>query len=100
MVYKILRANEWKVFESTGEFHGSANDIEDGFIHLSNKDQVQIVLNKYFVNERPVYIVEFSDEQMLSELIWEKASSGDLYPHLYNKPLEFSKKSNVQIIED
>ena len=100
MVYKILRAEEWKIFEETGEFYGSKDDLKDGFIHLSKKEQVQIVLDKYFVDERPIYIVEFADEKMLSELVWEKARSGDIYPHLYNKPLEFSKKSNVQILEN
>ncbi len=80
-VFKILKISEWKQFKKEKRFYGSEDDLIDGFIHLSTKDQLSRVLIKYFTNEI-VYIVKFKTNSFGKNLKWEND-----YPHLYNRPL-------------
>ena len=86
-VYKIFTESEWKDFQETGQFKGSTDDLRDGFIHFSTKEQVDGVIEKYFSGQRPLYIAEFSDLNILQKLKWENSASGGLYPHLYGANL-------------
>ena len=47
-IYKICTKAEWLKAKKEGKFSGSKKDIEDGFIHFSNKDQLKGTLSKYF----------------------------------------------------
>ena len=40
-IYKICTKAEWLKAKKEGKFLGSKKDIEDGFIHFSNKDQLK-----------------------------------------------------------
>jgi uncharacterized protein (DUF952 family) len=96
-IFKVLRENEWKDFNANGAFHGSPDDLRDGFIHLSPINQVERVIKKYFSKDRPIYIVKFSKPEFLEKLIWEVIPSGDIYPHLYHQPLLLSEVDNYEI---
>lgn len=98
-VYKILRDHEWKEFQSQGYFSGSKDDLKDGFIHLSPADQVERIINKYFSTDHPIYIVKFDNIDFLKRLVWEPASNGDLYPHLYNASLSIDEMANFEVRE-
>ena len=82
-VYKIFTESEWNDFQKAGQFKGSADDLRDGFIHLSAKDQVDGVIERFFSGKRPLYIAEFSGSDFLQKLKWEFSGSGGIYPHLY-----------------
>lgn len=82
-VYKVFTEGEWKTFQKTGRFSGSADDIRDGFIHLSTKEQVSGVVEKFFSGKRPLYIAEFSGSNFIEKLKWEISDSAGVYPHLY-----------------
>ena len=86
-VYKILTADQWASFQAEGRFAGSADDLRDGFIHLSTHAQVDGVIQRYFSAVRPLYVAEFSNPAFTGQLRWEAATSGDRYPHLYNASL-------------
>ncbi len=98
-VYKILREHEWKEFQSQGYFNGSKDDLKDGFIHLSPADQVERIIKKYFSDDHPIYIVKFDNIDFLKRLVWEPASSGDLYPHLYNASLSIDEIDSFEVRE-
>ena len=51
-VYKICTKKEWNFFKEKKTWHGSNKDIEDGFIHLSDREQVNQTLKKYFSNQK------------------------------------------------
>ncbi|MFO0476791.1 MAG: DUF952 domain-containing protein [Alphaproteobacteria bacterium] len=89
-VYKILRAREWQAFRETGVFAGSADDLRDGFIHLSARDQVEGTRAKYFAAEPDIVILRASATQLGSELRWEPSRGGVLFPHLY-RPLRLDE---------
>lgn len=85
MLFKILRAPEWAQFEATGRFEGSADDLRDGFIHLSDAGQVDGTLLKHFAGEAGLVVAEVAVGSDPS-LRWEPSRGGALFPHLY-RPL-------------
>jgi uncharacterized protein (DUF952 family) len=92
-VYKVFAESEWKAFQKTGQFNGSADDLRDGFIHLSTKEQLTDVIERFFPDQRPLYIAEFSDPEFIQRLKWEASGSKQVYPHLYDFALLSSEIS-------
>lgn len=87
-LYKILRGAEWRFFDQTGSFSGSADDLRDGFIHLSAQDQLAGTLAHHFDDADSLILLalDFSDDRQ-PRLKWGKSRSGALFPH-YFAPLE------------
>lgn len=96
-IYKALTQTEFESFTQEGHFYGSTHDQRDGFIHLSTEQQLSRILAKYFPNETKVYILKVDINDYKHDIKWEPNSAGDLYPHLYNKPLA---KETVVTIEE
>ncbi|WP_020583627.1 DUF952 domain-containing protein [Endozoicomonas elysicola] len=96
-VYKVLTQVEWSVLEDEGEFAGSKDDQDDGFIHLSTKDQYRGVIARHFKGIKPLYIVEFSTAGFGDALKWETAKSGELFPHLYHRSLLRTAVTGIEI---
>jgi uncharacterized protein (DUF952 family) len=94
-VYKVFTRIEWSSFHETGRFGGSADDLRDGFIHLSTKEQINGVIEKYFSGKHPLYVAEFSSPVFLKKLKWEASSSNEVYPHLYGSDLFVNEISNL-----
>jgi uncharacterized protein (DUF952 family) len=95
--YKVMRQQEWNQFRSQGYFWGSTDDLKDGFIHLSPANQVERIIKKYFSTDHPVYIVRFDSLDFLNRLVWEPASNGELYPHLYRTPLSIHEMHSFEV---
>jgi uncharacterized protein (DUF952 family) len=84
-VFKILRAAEWAAFQADGQFAGSADDLRDGFIHLSIDAQLAGTLDRHFAGEAGLRVLEVAVEAD-PLLRWEPSRGGALFPHLY-RPL-------------
>ena len=67
-VYKIFIESEWQLFKETGLFKGSADDLRDGFIHLSTKEQLDGVIERFFSDKKPLYVADFSTPEFLKRL--------------------------------
>ncbi len=78
---KIFTTDEWLHFRDTGEFSGSADDLRDGFIHLSLAHQVEGTLARHFAGASEIVIAEISVEQDAVEM--EVSRGGERFPHLY-----------------
>ena len=85
---KIFRAPEWAAFRETGQFAGSADDLRDGFIHLSSGEQVAGTLAAHFAGEAGLVLAEV-DVAEDAALRWELSRGGAAYPHLY-RPLQWA----------
>ena len=59
-VYKIFTESEWNAFQKSAQFEGSVDDLRDGFIHLSIKDQVDGVVERFFSDRYSLYVAGFS----------------------------------------
>ena len=82
-VYKILRAAEWGHAQERGVFAGSADDLRDGFIHLSTRDQLAGTIARHFAGETALVILEIAADRVSAALRWEPSRDGALFPHLY-----------------
>ena len=82
-IYKIIDKNDWYKARISGSYSGSSKDIEDGYIHFSGEDQVLGTLNKYYKNEKNLVLLKV-ETLNLDHLLWEQASDGNMFPHLYS----------------
>ena len=82
-IFKIIDVNEWQKIREIGTYSGSLKDIEDGFIHFSGEDQVKGTLEKYYSKQKNLVLLKV-ETLKLDHLIWEQASDGNMFPHLYS----------------
>jgi uncharacterized protein (DUF952 family) len=82
-VYKICSELEWDRLQKKKIFCGTKKDLIDGFIHLSQKDQIQKTLSKHFFNKKKLILLKI-EKLKLKKLVWEKSLDGILFPHLYS----------------
>ena len=62
---------------------GSAKDIQDGYIHFSGQEQVASTLKKYYSGIDNLILLKV-ETLKLDHLVWEQASDGNFFPHLYS----------------
>jgi uncharacterized protein (DUF952 family) len=82
-IFKICSTDEWSAATSVGAFKGSADDLRDGYIHLSTAEQAAETAQKYFSNRRDLLLVAFDATRLGERLKWEPSRGGALFPHLY-----------------
>ena len=82
-IFKILDKEEWNNAKKDGNYLGSSQDIKDGYIHFSEEEQVQETLKKYYDKKENLILLKVHTLN-LEHLVWENASNGDMYPHLYS----------------
>ena len=82
-IYKICKKSEWLEIKKKGKYKGSKKDLEDGYIHFSGEDQVKGTLIKYYSKQKDLVLLKV-DAFKLENLLWEQASDGNMFPHLYS----------------
>ena len=91
-IYKICTKLEWQTAKNKGHLIGSKKDLEDGYIHFSDKEQIKGTLKKNFINQKDLILLKV-EALKLKNLIYEQTSDGNMFPHLYS-PLNISNVSN------
>ena len=108
-IYKIIENDELQKAKLLGKYLGSSKDIQDGYIHFSGQDQIVSTLKKYYSGINNLILLKV-ETLKLDHLVWEQASDGNFFPHLYS-PLNLSnvvkeyeisldKESNHELPED
>ena len=82
-IYKICTKSDWLEIKKEGQYKGSKKDLEDGYIHFSGEDQVKGTLIKYYSKQKDLVLLKV-DAFKLENLLWEQASDGNMFPHLYS----------------
>ncbi len=82
-IFKIIDVDEWQKVKKSKIYSGSSKDIEDGYIHFSGEDQVKRTLEKYYSKQKNLVLLKV-ETLKLDHLIWEQASDGNMFPHLYS----------------
>tara|TARA_B100001063_G_C16721748_1_gene534006 strand:- start:1155 stop:1502 length:348 start_codon:yes stop_codon:yes gene_type:complete len=83
-IYKIITNEELQEAKLLNIYSGSIKDIQDGFIHFSAEEQIKETLNRHYPNKENLILLKVNAFK-LEHLLWEQASNGDMYPHLYSK---------------
>lgn len=97
IIYKICHQSEWAQALAQGEFTGSAVDLQDGFIHLSDASQVKETARRYFAGREGLVLVAVDTQAVQETLRWEPSRGGALFPHIYG-PLPVSAALWVQAL--
>ena len=84
IVYKILEAAEWQAATRSGFYVGSADDLRDGFIHLSTREQLAETAARHFRGRSDLVLVALDAVRLGPQLRWEPSRGGALFPHLYD----------------
>ena len=92
IVYKVCAARNWSEAKAAGRYLGSADDLRDGFIHLSTAAQLPGTLARHFSGKdgrglADLVLVALDAAQLGAALKWEPARDGARFPHLYG-PLD------------
>ena len=82
-IFKIIDVDEWQKVKQSETYSGSSKDIEDGYIHFSGEDQVKGTLEKHYSKQKNLVLLKV-ETLKLDHLIWEQASDGNMFPHLYS----------------
>ena len=82
-IYKIIDNDELSKAKSNGSYSGSSKDLKDGYIHFSSEEQVEGTLKKYYLNKKNLILLKV-ETLKLDHLVWEQASDGNFFPHLYS----------------
>ncbi len=79
----MCRRAEWEAAEAAGAYHGSTQDVADGFIHFSNGEQIVASAAKHRAGQDGLVLIAVDPEVLGGELKWEESRAGALFPHLY-----------------
>jgi uncharacterized protein (DUF952 family) len=84
--YKILTIQQWQEFQNKKTFYGSEMDVKDGFIHLSFKNQIDGIREKFFKNKKELVLVSLYGSTLNNEYLKIEANKpgGNQYPHYYS----------------
>jgi uncharacterized protein (DUF952 family) len=82
-IYKFCTKSVWLEIKKKGKYKGSKKDLEDGYIHFSGEDQVKGTIKKFYQNQKDLILLKV-DAFKLKNLLWEQASDGNMFPHLYS----------------
>jgi uncharacterized protein (DUF952 family) len=81
-IYKIVPRAEWEA--ESGDYHGSAHDRADGFLHFSTAAQLPETLRRYYAGQDDLMLVAVDPKALGPVLKWEYSASRDEdFPHLY-----------------
>jgi uncharacterized protein (DUF952 family) len=82
LIFKIVPRTEWE--SESGDYHGSAHDRADGFLHFSTTSQLFETLRRYYAGQDDLMLVAVDPNALGSALRWEHSQSrGEDFPHLY-----------------
>lgn len=82
MIYHIVTPSHWKKFDGK-DYYFSETFEQEKFIHCSTIEQLAGVLQRYYKNEGTVLRLEIDEEKLTVEPVYEVATNGDEFPHIY-----------------
>ena len=82
LIYHITAAVAWREALESGQYRADSLGTE-GFIHCSTRDQVAATANLLFRGQNDLVLLEVDPTLLISELRYEPAPNGQLFPHIY-----------------
>ena len=95
LIYHIVPAADWA--RQLSQIYYEASSLQtEGFIHLSQKEQVKGTLSRYYQNVPSLLLLHVDVDKLRYELKYEVATNNELFPHLYG-PLN---KDAIVMVEE
>ena len=82
-IYHICRIEEWDDAKKVGRYYGSSQDVIDGFMHFSTREQVVGSAKKHRNGQKGLALLTVDPKTLGEQLKWEKSEKGGIFPHLY-----------------
>ncbi|MCY7357459.1 MAG: DUF952 domain-containing protein [Rudanella sp.] len=82
MIYHVTTLADWQR-QATAATYEAASLLTEGFIHMSEANQVAGVLERYYQNVPDLLLLHIEPNQLAAELKYESATNNELFPHLY-----------------
>ena len=60
-IFKVIDKDEWQEAKQSGTYGGSEKDLEDGYIHFSEEDQVEETLNKHYPKKENLVLLRVNE---------------------------------------
>ncbi len=85
MIYHVTSKAQWQQALAKGYYEAPSLALE-GFIHLSEKEQVQGVMERYYQQQTNLVLLHIDTTKLTMPLKYEIAPSvNEAFPHLYGK---------------
>ena len=85
MIYHVILKSKWEAALQQG-FYEADSLTSEGFIHLSTKEQVAGVLQRYYQGQNDLLLLQVDETKLTAELKYELAPSvNELFPHLFGR---------------
>ena len=83
LIYHVTSRSDWEKALTTGEYiHPSL--AAEGFIHCSQEQQVQGVLERYFSGQQGLVRLTIDTDKLKARYVFEwSPSTHDSFPHIY-----------------
>jgi uncharacterized protein (DUF952 family) len=81
--YKILTKDQYDQLKTDGTFKGAPVDLQDGYIHLSTREQAAETAAKHFAAQDNLVMLMVDLAPFGEAVKWEESRGGALFPHLY-----------------
>jgi uncharacterized protein (DUF952 family) len=82
VLYKIISDTNWQ--KSQGRDRVVLDKMDDSFIHLARKDQLDSILKKFWTDQPTPIVLELTVDRLIGRLVYEKNPGGaNRYYHLY-----------------
>lgn len=95
-LYKVTTKSLWDQSQQLGYLALSPTDAY--FVHLSEKEDVEKIIEKYFPTQKTVIVLELDPSALQGDLVKEVNPGGTKkYYHLYNGKIPLNAVINVEI---
>jgi uncharacterized protein (DUF952 family) len=84
LIYHIVLPDVWEKFKDENEYEAESL-MDEGFIHCSYRNQLDEVLERYYKDEKRVYVLHINTNRLTSALLAEPSTNREIYPHVYGK---------------
>jgi uncharacterized protein (DUF952 family) len=82
LIYHIADTNQWEQAQ-VSRFYTHPSLHSEGFIHCSTKEQIEETANHYFADADQILVLFIDPSRLEPELVYETATRGGEYPHIY-----------------
>lgn len=84
-LFKIVTLEVWSADPGGAAVPRMPIDHQDGFLHLSTRDQLEETLRLHFAGKGPLVLIAIDETRIPDGLRWEPSRRGQLFPHVYGE---------------